>query len=109
MELVQIIRRSSVSVDEYGEPVFITTEIDVQALVANRTAMGTTLFEAAEITITQGLRLFLPSGTVVQDDDKFRVRGRLYEMDGEAFDWRDGLGSWNPGVVVDLQKESDRG
>lgn len=109
MELVQIIRRSSVSVDEYGEPVFTTTEIDVQALVANRTAMGTTLFEAAEISITQGLRLFLPAGTEVLDDDTFRVRGKLYQMDGEAFDWRDGLGTWNPGVVVDLQKESDRG
>jgi len=109
MELVQIIRRSSVSVDEYGEPVFTTTEIDVQALVANRTAMGTTLFEAAEITITQGLRLFLPAGTEVLDDDVFRVRGRTYQIDGEAFDWRDGLGSWNPGVVVDLQREADRG
>ena len=109
MELVQIVRRSSVSVDEYGEPVFTETEIDVQALVANRTAMGTTLFEAAEISITQGLRLFLPAGTEVSDDDKFRVRGKVYQMDGEAFDWRDGLGSWNPGVVVDLQKETDRG
>ena len=109
MELVQIIRRSSASVDEYGEPVFITTEIDVQALVANRTAMGTTLFEAAEISITQGLRLFLPAGTEVLDDDVFRVRGKTYQMDGEAFDWRDGLGSWNPGVVVDLQREAERG
>lgn len=109
MELVQIIRRSSVSVDEYGEPVFTTTEIDVQAIVANRTAMGTTLFEAGEISLVQGLRLFLPAGTDVQDDDRFRVRGKVYEMDGDAFDWRDGLGSWNPGVVVDLQKESERG
>jgi hypothetical protein len=109
MESVQIVRRSSVSEDEYGEPVFTTTEIDVQALVANRTAMGTTLFEAAEISIMQGLRLFLPAGTEVLDDDVFRVRGKTYQMDGEAFDWRDGLGAWNPGVVVDLQKESDRG
>jgi hypothetical protein len=107
MELVQIIRRSSVSVDEYGEPVFVLTEIDVQALVANRTSA--TLFEAAEISLVQGLRLFLPAGTEVQDDDRFRVRGKVYEMDGDAFDWRDGLGSWNPGVVVDLQKESERG
>jgi hypothetical protein len=107
MELVQIIRRNSVSEDEYGEPVFVLTEIDVQALVANRTSA--TLFEAAEISLVQGLRLFLPAGTEVQDDDRFRVRGKVYEMDGDAFDWRDGLGSWNPGVVVDLQKESDRG
>ena len=109
MESVHLIRRSSASVDEYGEPVFTTTEVELQALVANRTAMGTTVFEAAEISIMQGLRLFLPAGTEVLDDDKFRVRGKTYEQDGEAFDWRDGLGSWNPGVVVDLQKESDRG
>jgi hypothetical protein len=107
MESVHLIRRNSVSVDEYGEPVFTTTEVELQALVANRTSA--TLFEAAEISLVQGLRLFLPAGTEVLDDDKFRVRGKTYEQDGEAFDWRDGLGSWNPGVVVDLQKESDRG
>jgi len=55
------------------------------------------------------LTIYLPSGTDVQDDDKFVIRGKTYEIDGEAFDWRDGLGSWSPGVVVNLQREVDRG
>jgi hypothetical protein len=55
------------------------------------------------------LTLYLPAGTDVQDDDKFTVRGKVYEIDGEAFEWKEGLGSWNPGVVVNLQREKDRG
>ena len=50
--------------------------------------------------------MYLPAGTVVDDDDKFLVRGRYYEVDGEAFEWKDGLGSWSPGVVVDLQRQT---
>jgi hypothetical protein len=53
--------------------------------------------------------LYLPSGLSVLDDDTFTVRGKVYEIDGEAFDWRDGLGSWSPGTVVNVQRQVDRG
>jgi hypothetical protein len=53
------------------------------------------------------LTLYLPTGTEVEDGDRFLVRGKRYVIDGEAFDWRDGLGSWNPGVVVNLTREQN--
>lgn len=59
--------------------------------------MSGTNFDADQIVVTDGLTLYLPSGLSVQDDDTFTVRGKVYEIDGEAFDWRDGLGSWSPG------------
>jgi hypothetical protein len=107
MEDITQIRVSSTSVDSYGQPVYVETPVTIKAIVSART--GTTNFDPDAITIIDGLTLYLPSGTVVGDDDKFIVRGKRYEIDGEAFDWRSGLGSWNPGVVVNLQKEGNVG
>jgi hypothetical protein len=107
MEDITQIRVSSTSVDEYGQPVYDEEEIPLKAIVSART--GTTNFDPDAITIIDGLTLYLPPGTVIEDNDKFVVRGRRYEINGEAFDWRSGLGSWNPGVVVNLQKEGNVG
>jgi hypothetical protein len=81
--------------------------VTLQAFVSQR--VSGTNFDADQIVLTDGLTLYLPAGTDVQDDDKFVVRGKVYEIDGEAFDWKNGLGAWNPGVVVNLQREKDRG
>jgi len=107
MESITQIRRSSTSTDSYGQPVFTTTSTTVQAIVSAR--VSGTNFDADQIVVTDGLTIYLPTGTTVQDDDKFTIRGKTYEVDGEAFDWRDGLSSWAPGVVVNLQRETDRG
>ena len=107
MEVISQIRRSSTSTDSYGQPVFTTTSTEVEAIVSAR--VSGTNFDSDQIVVTDGLTIYLPSGHDVQDDDKFTIRGKTYEIDGEAFDWRDGLGSWAPGTVVNLQRESDRG
>lgn len=107
MESITQIRRSSTSTDDYGQPVYTTTETTVQAIVSAR--ISGTNFDADQIVITDGLTIYLPAGTDVQDDDRFTIRSKTYEIDGEAFEWKEGLGSWNPGVVVNLQRETDRG
>jgi hypothetical protein len=81
----------------------------MQAIVSSRLANSSTNFDPDQIVIVDGLTLYLPSGADVRDDDKFVVRGKTYEIDGEPFDWRNGLGSWSPGTVVNLQREADRG
>jgi SPP1 family predicted phage head-tail adaptor len=107
MESITRTRRSSTSTDSYGQPVYTTTSVTLQAKVSAR--VSGTNFDADQIVITDGLTLYLDSGADVQDDDKFTVRGKIYEIDGEAFDWQSGLGSWNPGLVVNLQREKNRG
>ncbi len=107
MESITQIRRSSNSTDEYGQPVFTVIEIALQAFVSAR--LSGTNFDADQIVITDGLTIYLPAGTEVLDDDRFEIRGKTYEIDGEAFEWKNGLGRWNPGVVVNLQRETDRG
>lgn len=107
MESITRTRRSSTSTDSYGQPVYTTTTATLQAYVSQR--LSGTNFDADQIVITDGLTIYLPAGTDVQDDDTFTIRGKVYEIDGEAFEWKEGLGSWNPGVVVNLQREKDRG
>lgn len=107
MESITRTRRSSTSTDSYGQPVYTTTTATLQAYVSVR--VSGTNFDADQIVITDGLTIYLPAGTDVQDDDTFTIRGKTYEIDGEAFEWKEGLGSWNPGVVVNLQREKDRG
>jgi len=106
MELVTQTRHASTgSSDSYGVPIDTTVEIALQAAVAPRTS--TTSVGVSETTITEGLTLYLPSGTEVKSDDLFTVRGVTYIVHGESFDWVSGIGSWRPGTVVDLRKMSN--
>jgi hypothetical protein len=107
MEDITQIRVSSTSVDKYGQPVPVETQIPIKGIVSAR--VSGTNYDPDQIVLAQGITLYLPPATVVLDDDKFIVRGKRYEVDGEAFDWRSGLGSWNPGVVVNLQREKNVG
>jgi SPP1 family predicted phage head-tail adaptor len=107
MESITLTRRSSTSVDSYGQPVYTTTTTTLQAIVSAR--VSGTNFDADQIVITDGLTIYLATGTEVRDDDVFTIRGKTYQVDGEAFDWKDGLSNWAPGVVVNLQREADRG
>lgn len=102
MEPITQIRRSSNASDEHGLPVWVETEIPITGIVAARSTAQVT--EADAITITQGIIVYLASGLVIEDGDQFEVRGKRYVIDGEPFDWRDGLGTWNPGTVVNLTR-----
>jgi hypothetical protein len=109
MEDITQIRVSSTSVDSYGQPVYVETPISLKAIVSARLSGATTNFDPDAITVIEGLTLYLPPATDIRDDDKFIVRGKRYEIDGDSFDWRSGLGSWNPGTVVNLQREKNVG
>ena len=104
MESITQIKRSSSSTDSYGEPIITETEVSVEAIVSARVSGSN--FDPDEIIVTEGLTVYLPAGTDVGDDDRFLIRGKYYEIDGEAFEWKQGLGSWNPGVVVDLVRQT---
>jgi hypothetical protein len=105
MESITQIRQSSSGTDAYGEPIIVTTEIELEAKVAART--GSKTVGAAEITVTSGLTVYLPPATDIQIADIFIVRGENYVLDGEPFDWRNPFGGWTPGTVIDLQRQSN--
>lgn len=51
-----------------------------------------------------GLTVFFPGGTDVLSTDRFRVRGTVYEVDGEPGDWRSPFTGRRPGVEVALKR-----
>ena len=104
MESITQIKRSSSSTDSYGEPIITETSVSIQAIVSARVSGSN--FDPDEIIVTEGLTVYLLPGTVVGDDDRFLIRGKYYEIDGEAFEWKDGIGDWSPGVVVDLVRQT---
>lgn len=103
MQSITQIRQSSQGTDQYGEPIYVTTETVLEAAVAART--GSKTVGAAEITVTSGLTVYLAYGTDVQNDDVFVYKGERYVLDGEPFDWENPYGNWKPGLVIDLQRE----
>ena len=103
MQEITQVRQVSVGVDQYGEPILESTETVLPAKVAART--GSKTVGAAEITITSGLTVYLAANVEIQNNDAFIYLGERYVLDGESFNWINGLGSWNPGTVIDLQKE----
>lgn len=105
MESVTLIRRTSSTSDAYGLPIYSESQTTLQAAVTSRTTSKTV--GASEITITDGITLYLDGGADVRNDDQFVVRGKRYLVDGEPFDWVNGLGTWNPGVVVDLRRDEN--
>lgn len=107
MESITQVRLSSSATDSHGLPVTTETEIQIQGIVGLRQSLTNSQFDPDAITVSQGVTLYLASGADVQDGDKFIVRGKRYAIDGESFDWRDGIGSWNPGTVVNLVREQN--
>jgi hypothetical protein len=105
MQVITQIKQVSVGVDSYGEPVIETTETELFAKVAART--GSKTVGASEITITSGLTVYLDAGVDIQNDDVFVYLAERYVLDGESFNWVSGLGSWTPGTVIDLQRETN--
>lgn len=103
MQFITRIRQSSQGTDQYGEPIYTTTETVLEAAVAART--GSKTVGAAEITVTSGLTVYLPYDTDVQNDDVFVYKNERYVLDGEKFDWENPYGHWKPGTVIDLQRE----
>ena len=103
MQEITQVRQVSVGVDPYGEPILESSEMELFAKVAART--GSKTVGPAEITITSGLTVYLEANVEIQNNDVFVYLGERYVLDGESFNWINGLGAWSPGTVIDLQKE----
>lgn len=95
--------------DEYGSP---SSERDweaatgtvVRAVVAARSSSEAD--GAGRAAVIVGLTAYLPPGTAVTAHDRLRVRGDMYEVEGEPFEWRSPWSSTASGVEVALSRVS---
>jgi hypothetical protein len=55
-------------------------------------------------TVTIGLTIGLPSGTVVAAVDRFIIRGNTYDVEGQPESLLNPFTGWNPGLPVALKR-----
>jgi hypothetical protein len=56
--------------------------------------------EDARNSVTSGFTLYMPYDSDVTSADRVRVRGVVYEVEGEPSAWRSPFTGWAPGLVV---------
>ena len=104
-ETITIKRRSGNDRDEWGNKTFSVTTIVVKdALIA----VGNTSepIDPARDAIDATLTLYLPNGTVIQDGDRFMIRGSEWVKDGSAQQWVSPFPAFEAGVVVPVRRRN---
>lgn len=84
-EPVTRIRKEVAGRDEYGNDRWTTAETTMIAAVAPRVSREDM---QSRDQVTSGLIMWTPPGVDVVATDQFRIRGAVYEVDGDSMDWR---------------------
>jgi hypothetical protein len=80
-ETVTLIRRTLAGRDRYGNDRYTTTTAVIDGVSVRRTGSSEDLGEQRD-RVTTSLEVLLPPGTTVTAYDRLRIRGLLYEIDG---------------------------
>ena len=102
-ETVVIIRSGPPTQDDYGNDV---PGALVETAVAGCAVWPRTTSEdvQARQQVLEGVSIVLPFGTDVLPTDRVRVRGVLYDVDGDPGEWQSALTGTKAGVQVDLTR-----
>jgi hypothetical protein len=99
-ETVTILRRVKVAGgDRYGNERYDTQELDVPGAVVRITGNDEQA-EGGGSSLATTLEVILPPGTAVEANDRLRVRGLVYEIDGIPEPQTDPMLGGNAGVQV---------
>lgn len=103
-ETITIKRRSETSLDDHGNPSYSFTTITVKdALIAIGGTSEPVNPERDAVDAT--LTLYMPFGTVIQEGDRFIVRGTEWIKDGTAMTWVSPF-PMETGVVVQVRRRN---
>lgn len=97
-ETVTIIRRSASTVDDYGNPSYTSTTLDVDGCLIGWGATNEPALADSNSISTQ-MSIYFPAGTEIHELDEFLVRGEAYVKDGDPMAWSSML-NIAKGVVV---------
>jgi hypothetical protein len=103
-ETVTIKRRGESGTDQYGNKTYTLTSIPVQNVLIGFGASGEPTAVDRD-PIDAKLTLYFPSGTAIQEGDKFSIRGEDWEKDGQAQDFKPPF-DFSAGVVVPVKKRN---
>ena len=94
------------STDDYGNTVTdwdAATEVPVDGVGVEPRPLGESDVDARN-SVTSGFTLYMPAGTVVKASNRVRVRGTVWDVDGDPAVWRSPFTGWEPGVVVQCRR-----
>lgn len=100
--------RSGTASDRYGDDASTGTpaEVAVDGALFAPGGSPQTFQIGRQPVIDQPVLYFLRQWPDIVQTDKIRVRGTVYEVDGDPEDWRSAYGSGLGGLVVKLKKVS---
>lgn len=101
-ETVTIKRRTEASVNEFGNPVYTTRNIVVRDVLIGIGTTSETIDQARD-AVDATVTLYMPSDTVIEEGDRFIVRGSEWIKDGTAQVWVSPF-PMEAGVVVPLRR-----
>lgn len=64
----------------------------------------TEAFRDGRPVVTSGFTLYFPAGTTVTSQNRVRVRGEDYAVEGDPAEWRSPFSDWAPGIVVQTRR-----
>lgn len=102
-ETITIVRRSKASTDDYGNPTYVTTSVTVKdALIA----FGATdePVDAGRNAIDNAITVYLPTGTEIQEGDRFVIRSTQWVKDGDPQELTNPFTNFDGGIVIRLRK-----
>lgn len=102
-ETVTVIRAGAPTQDDYGNDV---PGPNVETPVGGCAVWPRTSSEDVQgrLQVLEGLNVVAPYGTDVRPHDRVRVRGVLYDVDGDPGEWRSPLTGTQAGVQIALTR-----
>lgn len=106
METVTRLRDEATGLDAYNNPVVTTVETAIPgAAFAPEQASAETVEVGRQAVLTQPAVYFPGAWPDIVRTDRLRVRGVLYDVDGDPADWRFPFAATGPGgLVVSLKR-----
>lgn len=89
--------------DQYGQPTWTWTDVDVPG-VAVAPAAGNEAGLPYRQDVGIALTVYLPPETPITARSRVLVRGDEFEVFGEPGDWRSPFTGWHPGIVANLTR-----
>lgn len=103
-ETVVIKRRSADAVDDFGNTTHTFSTITVRGVFLGFGG-GSEPVDANRDPVDTKVTLYFPNGTVIQEGDRFTIRGTEFVKDGSAEAWENPFGL-DAGVVVPVRKRN---
>jgi hypothetical protein len=104
-ETIVIKRRAQDGVDDFGNPLWTTTQITVRDCLIGFGSSDEPV-QADRDPIDTTLMAYLPPGTVVEPGDVFHIRATDFVKDGSPNAWVSPFDGFPVGVVISLRRRS---